>query len=122
MTITADVLRGPFDPGGQPETRTGNELELGLFAWNLSSGLTASKAVLADPARMRDFWHWDSALHLNQFAERIGYEYQVPYGRWRGYGGPSGWNDDSLDFLGAAASFFTICRSALPAPCSSLCS
>ncbi|HLG72888.1 MAG TPA: LLM class flavin-dependent oxidoreductase [Chloroflexota bacterium] len=101
--MKADQTRGPFDPGGQPETRSGQPMELGLFAWNLSSGLTASKAVLADPDRMRDFWHWDTALHLNQEAERIGYEYQVPYGRWRGYGGASGWNDDSLDFLGAAA-------------------
>jgi len=78
-------------------------MELGFFAWNLASGMSASKAVLSDPARLRDFWHWDMAMHLNQQAERIGYEYQVPYGRWRGYGGPTRWNDDSLDFLGAAA-------------------
>jgi len=26
-----DVLRGPFDPGGQPETRTGQKLELGFL-------------------------------------------------------------------------------------------
>ena len=78
-------------------------MELGFFAWNLASGMTASKAVLADPARLRDFWHWDTALHLNQLAERIGYEYQVPFARWRGHGGPSGYNDDSLDFLAAAA-------------------
>jgi FMNH2-dependent dimethyl sulfone monooxygenase len=99
----ADVLRGPFDPGGQPETRSGNAMELGFFAWNLACGMTASTAVLADPARLRDFWHWDSAMRLNQLAERIGYEYQVPFARWRGYGGPSGYNDDSLDFLAAAA-------------------
>jgi dimethylsulfone monooxygenase len=103
MAREANVRRGPFDPGGQPETRSGNAMELGFFAWNLASGMTASKAVLSDPDRLRNFWHWDTALHLNQLAERIGYEYQVPYGRWRGYGGPSGYNDDSLDFLAAAA-------------------
>ncbi len=103
MGRRADVLRGPFDPGGQPETRSGNLLELGFFAWNLSCGMTASKAVLADPARLRDFWHWDTAKHMNQLAERIGYEYQVPFGRWKGHGGPSGYNDYSLDFLTAAA-------------------
>ncbi len=103
MGKKVDVLRGPFDPGGQPATRSGQPLELGFFAWNLACGMTASKAVLADPPRLRDFWHWDTALHLNQLAERIGYEYQVPFGRWRGYGGPSGYNDDSLDFLAAAA-------------------
>ncbi len=103
MGRKADVLRGPFDPGGQPETRSGQPIELGFFAWNLACGMTASKAVLSDRPRLRDFWHWDTALHLNQLAERIGYEYQVPFGRWRGYGGASGYNDDSLDFLAAAA-------------------
>src|SRR5262245_29409791 len=103
MGRKVDVLRGPFDPGGQPETRSGNPLELGFFAWNLSCGMTASKAVLSDPARLRDFWHWDTALHLNQEAERIGYDYQVPFGRWRGWGGETGYNEDSLDFLAAAA-------------------
>jgi FMNH2-dependent dimethyl sulfone monooxygenase len=103
MPRKADVIRGPFDPGGQPETRSGNPLELGFFAWNLSGGMTASKAVLADTARYRDYWHWDTALHLNREAERIGYEYQVPFGRWKGHGGASGYNDYSLDFLAAAA-------------------
>jgi FMNH2-dependent dimethyl sulfone monooxygenase len=103
MGRKVDVLRGPFDPGGQPETRSGNPLELGFFAWNLACGMTASKAVLSDRARLRDFWHWDTALHLNQQAERIGYEYQVPFGRWRGCGGETEYNEDSLDFLTAAA-------------------
>lgn len=103
MARRAEITRGPFDPGGQPETRSGNPLEMGFFAWNLSGGMTASKAVLSDTARLRDFWHWDTALHLNQEAERIGYEYQVPFGRWKGHGGPSGYNDASLDFMAAAA-------------------
>ena len=51
MPIRAEVTRGPFDPGGQPETRSGNAMELGFFAWNLASGMTASKAVLADRPR-----------------------------------------------------------------------
>ncbi len=103
MAQKVEQIRGPFDPGGQPETRSGNNMELGFFAWNLACGMTASKAVLADRERLRDFWHWDNAMHMNQLAERMGYEYQVPFARWRGYGGPSGYNDDSLDFLAAAA-------------------
>ena len=108
MAIKADTLRGPFDPGGQPDTRSGQPLELGFFAWNLACGMTASRAVLSDPPRLRDFWHWDTARHLNQLAERAGYEYQVPFGRWRGHGGPSGYNDDSLDFLTVAAALAPI--------------
>ncbi|MCL6563004.1 MAG: LLM class flavin-dependent oxidoreductase [Firmicutes bacterium] len=111
MNRIADVLHGPFDPGGQPDTRSGNPLELGFFAWNLACGMTASKAVLSDPPRLRDFWHWDSAVHLNQLAERIGYEYQVPFARWRGHGGPSGYNDDALDFLASAAALVPVTSS-----------
>ena len=101
--IKADVFRGPYDPGGQPETRTGQPLELALFAWNVQSGLSASKAVLTDPERYRDYWQWHTASKLLCEAERIGFDHQVPYGMWSGYGGESGWNDQGLDFATVAA-------------------
>ena len=91
MVIRADVLEGPFDPNGQPDTRTGQPMELALFAWNVQGGLSATKAVLADPKRYRDYWHWASASRLLREAERIGFDHQVPYGIWSGYGGQSGW-------------------------------
>jgi FMNH2-dependent dimethyl sulfone monooxygenase len=78
---------------------------LSLFGWNVRSGLSISKAVLADPARYRDFWEWPSAATLLKEAERAGFDSQIQYGSWSGYGGASGWNDASLDFAtGAAAS------------------
>lgn len=101
--IDAETLTGPFDPGGQPDTRSGNALELGLFAWNIKGGMTASKAVLSDPERLQNYWHWDSAKHLVQMAERIGFEYEVPFARWIGQGGASDYNGASLDFLSSAA-------------------
>ena len=101
--VKAEVFRGPFDPGGQPETRTGQPMELALFAWNVQSGLSASKAVLADPARYRDYWRWETSSELLREAERIGFDHQVPYGMWSGYGGESGWNEQGLDFATAAA-------------------
>ena len=109
--IKADTFRGPFDPGGQPETRIGQPLELALFAWNVQSGLSASKTVLTDPARYRDFWQRPNASKLLQEAERIGFDHQVPYGLWSGYGGESGWNDQGLDFatVAAAGSAITEC-------------
>lgn len=102
MVIRADVLEGPFDPNGQPDTRTGQPMELALFAWNVQGGLSATKAVLADPKRYRDYWHWASASRLLREAERIGFDHQVPYGMWSGYGGQSGWNDAGFDFATAA--------------------
>lgn len=101
--ITAEVFRGPFDPGGQPDVATGQPLEISLFAWNVRSGLSATKAVLSDPERYADYWHWPSASQLLREADRIGLDHQVQYGMWSGYGGDSRWNDEGLDFATAAA-------------------
>ena len=81
------ITRGPFDPGGQPTVDSRHPLLLGLFGWNLTGGATISKAVFDDPDRYQNFWHWDTAQYLIQFAERIGLEFQVPFGRWLGHGG-----------------------------------
>lgn len=98
-----EETRGPFDPGGQPETRSGNALELGLFAWNVKGGMTASKAVLTNPARYADYWQWPTARRLVQLAEQIGLEYQVPFARWIGHEGATDYNGSNLDFLTSAA-------------------
>ncbi|MGW4339258.1 LLM class flavin-dependent oxidoreductase [Rhodococcus koreensis] len=100
--VNAGVLRGPFDPGGQPLVKRENHLHLSLFAWNVASGLSASKAVLSDPERHRDFWKWPSSSRLVQDAEQAGFDSQLQYGMWSGYGGETGWNDAGLDFATAA--------------------
>lgn len=104
----AEILRGPFDPGGQPETRTGDAMELGFFAWNIKGGMTASKGVLSNPKRYQDFWHWDSASRLVQLAEQVGFDYQVPFARWIGQGGATDYNDSNIDFLSSAAALAPI--------------
>lgn len=98
-----EVTRGPYDPGGQPDTRTGQPLELGFFAWNIKGGMTASKAVLDDPDRLQNFWEWKRSRGLVELAERIGFDYQVPFGRWLGQGGETDYNGAALDFLASAA-------------------
>ncbi|MBN35996.1 MAG: flavin-dependent oxidoreductase [Rhodospirillaceae bacterium] len=102
-TIKAEVFRGPFDPGGQPEMSRGQPLELSLFAWNVRSGLSATKAVMSDEDRYANYWHWPSAEKLLRRADELGFDNQVQYGMWGGYGGPSRWNDDGLDFATAAS-------------------
>ena len=104
----AEVLRGPFDPGGQPETRTGDGMELGFFAWNIKGGMTASKGVLKNPSRYQDFWHWESAVRLVQLSEKVGFDYQVPFARWVGQGGETSYNDSNIDFLSSAAALAPI--------------
>jgi FMNH2-dependent dimethyl sulfone monooxygenase len=100
--VATDVLRGPFDPGGQPIVRRKNHVHLSLFAWNVSSGLSASKAVLSDVDRHRDVWRWPSAEKLLRATEAAGMDSQLQYGMWSGYGGATGWNDAQLDFATAA--------------------
>lgn len=103
MAIKAEVTRGPFDPGGQPQTETGEGIELGFFAWNIKGGMTASEAVLEKPDRMQNFWEWPRASRLVQLAEQVGFDYQVPFARWIGQGGSTHYNDSNLDFLSSAA-------------------
>ena len=102
-TIRAEVLRGPFDPGGQPVAGTSQPLELSFFAWNVRAGLSGTKAVMTDPARYRDYWHWPTAKKLLAEADRIGFDHQVQYGMWSGWGGEIGWNSEGLDFATAGA-------------------
>ncbi len=109
-TIEADVFRGPFDPGGQPDASTGQPLEISLFAWNVRSGLSATRAVLADEARYADYWRWPSAEGLLRQADALGFDHQVQYGMWGGYGGASRWNDEGLDFATAAAASAVVTR------------
>ena len=101
--FTAEVFRGPFDPGGQPSLVQEHPLHLSLFAWNVRSGLAGSKAVLSDTDRYRDQWQWPDSRDLLQAAERVGFDSQLQYGMWSGYGGPSDWNGANLDFATAAA-------------------
>ncbi|MFA3878002.1 LLM class flavin-dependent oxidoreductase [Streptomyces sp. MMCC 100] len=98
----APTLRGPFDPGGQPRLTVDHHLHLSLFAWNVSSGLSASKAVLSDVQSHRDFWKWPTASKLMRAIEEAGFDSQLQYGMWSGYGGDTGWNDAGLDFATAA--------------------
>jgi dimethylsulfone monooxygenase len=102
-TVKAEITRGPYDPGGQPESRTGQPLEVSLFAWNVRAGLCGSKAPLSDPARYRDYWQWPIASGLLREAERIGMDGQFQFGVWKGFPGPAGWATASLDWAAASA-------------------
>lgn len=101
--VKAEVRTGPYDPGGQPATRSGQPLELGLFAWNIQGGATVSKAVLRAPERFQTYWQWPSASHLVKEAQRIGFDYEVPFARWIGQGGETQYNDAILESLTSAA-------------------
>ncbi|MYI56052.1 MAG: LLM class flavin-dependent oxidoreductase [Acidimicrobiia bacterium] len=101
--VRIEQLTGPYEPNGQPDPHLGQPLQFGLFAWNIQGGSTGSKAVLADPDRYQHYWRWPLASRLLSEAERIGFDYQVPFARWIGQGGDTGWSETCLESLTAAA-------------------
>ena len=104
---TVDIIRGPFDPGGQPEAESPHKMLLGLFGWNVSGGVTISKATLADRERYRDYWQWDNASRLLQLADRA-LDFEVPCGRYAGHGGPTGFNDEQSEAISSTAALTQI--------------
>ena len=93
------ITQGPYDPGLQPVMNSENRLMLGLYGWNVSCGVTMSKAVLDNPPKLRNFHEWETARYLVQEAERVGFEFELPVARLRGSGGKIGFQEDSVDAL-----------------------
>jgi FMNH2-dependent dimethyl sulfone monooxygenase len=76
-----------------------NHLKLGVFGINLSGG-TAGVTFAEGPPRIAN---WDEVLSTALAAELAGLEALVPIGRWKGFGGPSGFWDRSLESFTYAA-------------------
>ncbi len=96
------ITRGPFDPGGQPDVESPHRLLVGLWGWNVSCGTVASRAVLEDRDRFRDYWQWPRASALVKSADRAGFDFELPFERRFGYAGEIGFHEDSLDSLTTA--------------------
>jgi dimethylsulfone monooxygenase len=72
---------------------TENALKLGFFGANVSSGKNATKV----PERWRATW--DDNVRLAELADQAGFEFFLPIGRWRGYGGETGYQETSLETI-----------------------
>ncbi len=74
-----------------------NRLKLGLFGANCSSG----RAVTMVPER----WSggWDDCLQLARMADEAGIEFMLPVGRWKGYGGDTDYQGETLETVTWAA-------------------
>jgi dimethylsulfone monooxygenase len=68
-----------------------NRLKIGLFGANCSSG----RAVTLVPERWSGTW--EDSLQLAQMAEQAGFEFMLPIGRWKGYGGDSDYQGATLE-------------------------
>src|SRR3984957_6249734 len=74
-----------------------NRLKLGLFGANCSSG----RAVTLVPER----WSggWQDNVRLAQMADEAGIEFMLPVGRWKGYGGDTDYQGETLETVTWAA-------------------
>lgn len=70
-----------------------NRLKLGLFAQNCSSGMAAT--------RVPERWDasWENNLALAKMADAAGIEFLLPIARWRGYGGETDFEGETLETL-----------------------
>jgi len=74
-----------------------NRLKLGIFGSNLSSGKNATLA----PERWQATW--DNNQRLAEMADGYGFEFFLPIGRWRGFGGITGYQETGFETLTWAA-------------------
>jgi alkanesulfonate monooxygenase SsuD/methylene tetrahydromethanopterin reductase-like flavin-dependent oxidoreductase (luciferase family) len=72
---------------------TSNRLKLGVFASNLSSGMTATTV----PERWRATW--DENQRLARMSDERGLEFVIPLARWRGQGGATNYQDWGFETL-----------------------
>lgn len=70
-----------------------NKLKLGIFGSNLSSGKNATLV----PERWRATWDENQALA--EMADGFGFEFFLPIGRWRGFGGVTGYQETGFETL-----------------------
>ena len=69
----------------------GNALKIGLFGANCSSG----RAVTRVPERWSGTW--PDNLKMARMADEAGIDFLLPIGRWKGYGGETGYQEATLE-------------------------
>ena len=70
-----------------------NELKLGIFGANCSSGLAITRVPERWPAT------WDGNEALARLADQAGIEFLLPIARWRGYGGETDFEGESWETI-----------------------
>lgn len=74
-----------------PLMTNGNAFKLGLFSANCSGGLS--------PTRVPEHWNasWENNLALARMADDAGIDFIVPVARWKGFGGETKYQLNSLE-------------------------
>lgn len=71
----------------------GNTLKIGLFGANCSSGRAVTKVA--------ERWSgsWEDNLRLARIADEAGIDFMLPVGRWKGYGGDTDYQGQTLETI-----------------------
>ena len=70
-----------------------NKFKLGLFGANCSSG----RAINTLPERWRA--DWESCETMAKLADETGFDFLLPIGRWKGYGGPTNFQGTTFETI-----------------------
>ena len=70
--------------------RSTHQMKLGIFGLNISGGLTLSTAAKAH-------LDWDDNVAVATMADRAGWDFLLPLGRWRGWGGKLNSNSEQYE-------------------------
>ncbi len=90
--MSADSTRDPTQ-ANRRALYSDNRLKLGLFGANCSSG----RAVTLVPERWSG--SWADNLRLAKMADAAGFEFMLPVGRWKGYGGDTDYQGETLETI-----------------------
>jgi FMNH2-dependent dimethyl sulfone monooxygenase len=81
-----------------------NKIQIGLFGANCSSG----RAVTLVPERWSG--SWADNKKLAEMADEIGIDFMLPIGRWKGYGGDTDYQGETLETITWATALLALTR------------
>ncbi|MGB6940507.1 MAG: LLM class flavin-dependent oxidoreductase [Xanthobacteraceae bacterium] len=81
-----------------------NKPQLGLFGANCSSG----RAVTLVPERWSG--NWQDNKKLAQLADEVGIDFMLPIGRWKGYGGDTDYQGETLETITWATGLLAVTK------------
>ena len=82
-----DAITDTHDYTARARLFGGNRMKLGVIAFNCSHGSTIT--TVSEAWRL----NWPDTKVIAQAVDQSGMEALLPVGRWKGYGGPSNFNN-----------------------------
>ena len=104
LPISAAAKRDAGEHAERLALHSRNRLKLGLFGANCSSG----RAVTKVPERWSG--SWPDCVRLARLADEAGFEFMLPIGRWKGYGGDTDYQGETWETVTWAAGLLAATR------------